>query len=214
MTHSSPLPTRRRVLHRRALAMLSIVAAVAAALVVFAPVTTPSAEAVFSGSNGKTGCSAVNMGHTRYPKFWYSGLTSRVASHTDYARTYIVNTSDISSSKDSSLDANTNVVMADGAYTSTCGFDWYNEVDGGTLALTTCDTVYSSGDCRQHTVRISTTYFDGATTTQARGLLCHELGHAFGLMHASSSGTCMKYGVTNPAQDWDSSEMSQINANY
>jgi len=213
MTTSSPLPASHPRRRRRAVAVLTIVAALATALVVFAPVSQP-ADAVFSGSTGKTGCSAVNMGHTRYPKFWYSGLTSRVALHADYVRNYIIDTSDISTSKDTSLDANTNIVIMDGAYTTTCGFDWYDELNGGTLALTTCDTIYSSGDCRQHSMRISTTYFTDATLGQARGLMCHEAGHAFGLMHASSSGTCMKYGVTNPAQDWDASEMSQINANY
>ena len=213
MTKSSPLSSPRRRAGRRALAVVSVIGAIAAAIVVFAPASTP-AEAVFAGSNGKTGCSAVNMGHTKFPKFIYSDLTSRVEAHADYARSNVVDQTHISTGDDTSLDANTNVVIYDSAYASVCGYDWYNEVDGGTLALTMCDTVYSSGDCRQHSIRISTTYFSGATTAQGRGLLCHELGHAFGLMHASSSGTCMKYGVTNPAQDWDSTEKAQINANY
>jgi len=213
MTNSSPLFRPHRQVRRRALAGLAVIAAIAAALVVFAPAATP-AEAVFSGSNGKTGCTAVNMAHSRYPKFIYNDLTSRVAAHADYARSNVVDQTHITTSDDTSQDANTDVVLYDAAYTTTCGFDWYNELDGGTLALTTCDTVYSSGDCRQHTVRISTTYFSGATTGQGRGLLCHELGHAFGLMHTSSSSSCMKYGVTSPAQDWEPAEKSQINANY
>jgi len=213
MTNLSTAPGRRRAVHRRVIASLATVAAIAAALVVFAP-SAPAAEAVFSGSNGKTGCSAVNMGHTNKPTLFYVDLTSKVSTAEEWVRDNVIDKTHITTYKDSSQDTVTSIVFKDSDYVSVCGYDWYNEIDGGTLALTTCETTYSSGDCRQHVIRVSTVYTDGASLSQRRGLMCHESGHAFGLMHSSNANSCMKYGDSSPAQNWDSTEINQINANY
>lgn len=211
MTSPEPLRQPRRA-RRRVLAVLAVAATLAASLVVFAP-STP-AEAIFSGSNGKTGCSAVNMGHSTYPHLYYSSLSTKMDSAQDWVRSNVINATHLTSSLDSTELSTTDIVLSDDKYTSYCGFDWYDELNGGTLGVTTCDDTYSSGDCRQHHIRYSTTYTEGATTAQRRGLACHESGHAFGLMHTTSSSSCMKYGVSSPAQNWDSTEINQINANY
>jgi len=213
MTKSSTARPRRRSAHRRVIASLATMAAVAAALVAFAP-AAPSAEAVFSGSTGRTGCTAVNMGHTSKPTLFYVDLTTKVSTAQEWVRDYVIDKTHITTYKDSSQDTLTSIVFKDSDYVSVCGYDWYNEIEGGTLALTTCETIYTSGDCKQHTIRVSTVYTDGASLSQRRGLLCHESGHAFGLMHTSNTGSCMKYGDSSPAQNWDSSEIAQINANY
>jgi len=209
---TTPAPALPRRLSRSLTALLAI-AGLAATFAILSPATSP-AEAVFSGSTGKTSCSGVNMGHTKYPTIYYDSLSTKMDAAQDWVRSNVINETDLTSSLVSDETGNTSIVLHDDRYTTYCGFDWYNELDGGILGVTTCELTYSSGDCRKHHIRYSTIYTEEATTSQRRGLACHESGHAFGLMHATSSSTCMKYGVENPAQKWDSTEISQINANY
>lgn len=210
--HQPAVSARRN--GRRIVAWSATLILVVGTLLAFSPVVS-SADALIAGENGGTGCTTVNRGaHRNVSFYYYDTLSSYVPALQNWSRTNNFGPTILSTTTDAKLDTQTDIIVRDGPYVGYCGFDWYNELDGGVLGLTQCDTVYSSGACRQHTVRYSSIYMDGATTSQRRGLVCHESGHAIGLLHSSNSNSCMKPGDSSPAQNYDSSEVGQINAAY
>jgi predicted Zn-dependent protease len=47
-------------------------------------------------------------------------------------------------------------------------------------------------ECESHVLRFDNSYFDSTTTTNKRGLACHETGHSVGLTHRNTDSKCMQ----------------------
>lgn len=200
-------PRRKRGLVGAAVAVMAI----AAALVATSPNAQP-AEAGFAANSGQTGCNGVNMAGYVSIGFRYLSLSSVMTTAEDWSRSNNINPTDIETYSTSSASAD--VVVRDLDYASYCGFDWFTTGNGGTIGLTTCDSVLPWSSCGQHTIRFSSTYANIATTSQRRALACHENGHAIGLTHASSSTTCMTPNVANPPTTYNPTEIGWINNAY
>jgi hypothetical protein len=186
--------------------------AVVASLVAFSP-GAPPATAGWAGNTGGTGCTAVNMAGYSSLSFYYWNLSGAMTSAEDWVRSNDVDPTDLGTYNIVSQSAD--VVVRDLDYSTYCGLDWYSSSHGGgTTGLTTCDSLLANGRCSTHSIRYSTNYTSIASTSQRRGLACHETGHSIGLTHATSSSSCMVLGATNPAQGYNSTEIGWINAAY
>lgn len=185
---------------------------------VVALVTLPSSGSAtnFSGLTGATGCTALNMADNSGHSYWYEDLQSENVAATDWTRVNNMDPTDINTSRASSLSSLTDVVVRDRYYVDYCGYDWYSTSSGGIVGLVTCDSLVSgSSRCEQHSMRMSNTFTDNTTTTNVRGLACHENGHTIGLAHrAADAPSCMHQGYPKNALAYDSHDRSHINTNY
>jgi hypothetical protein len=186
--------------------------ATAAALVSFSPASQP-AEAGWVGASGAAGCNGVNMASSASISFYYLNLSSVMTSAQDYVRSNAIDPTDLASSSAGSLTSTTDIIVRDLDYATYCGYDWFTSSSGGVTGLSTCDALTGS-KCKQHSIRYSTNYVNIASTTQRRGLACHETGHSIGLSHASSDASCMKPEDSTPATGYNSTEVGWINAAY
>lgn len=118
-------------------------------------------------------------------------IRSQVSSAVNYSRAYNLDPTDLVTGYDSSLDSATDVIVRDQDYVDYCGITWHSPTSGGTIGLATCDS-RTGLKCEQHTVRFDLSYIANATTSEERGLACHELGHSVGLTHRDSECGCMK----------------------
>lgn len=100
--------------------------------------------------------------------------------------------------------ASTDLRIRDGDFTEYCtvdyGIAWYPAMTSAgatTGAITPCVLKTSGGRCDQHTVLIKRAWINNSymTTGQDRILLCHEIGHAFGLAHREGNTGCMPAGL-------------------
>ena len=171
----------------------------------------PPASANWSGTTGLTGCgwgSPVNTADGGTHWFHYIDLRSQVSSAVNYSRAYNLDPTDLVTGYDSSLDSATDVIVRDQDYVDYCGITWHSPTSGGTIGLATCDS-RTGLKCEQHTVRFDLSYIANATTSEERGLACHELGHSVGLTHRDSECGCMKSSAPMPAYytDHDNSHL-------
>jgi hypothetical protein len=202
MRAHSPGSRRRRVL---SVLMTTAVVAVTCLFGAAAP-----ASAGFSGASGGTGCNAVNMARDATVGVYYVN-TSLYTSALNWTLSTNLNATDVTPTVLSS-SSGADVLVYEGAYTDYCGYDWYQGVNG-TIGLTTCGSLLSNDRCNLHTIRLSTTYANDATTWQERDLACHETGHSVGLTHTSSTSSCM-YSGSDTASSYNSTDVGYLNSAY
>lgn len=186
-------------------------------IIALLPLQTAEATNWF-GPTGKYGrCDGGNRADNATHDFYYSELTSKVAAATTWVRENEIDPTDMTTSRVSSYNNYTDVLMIDQYYDDYCGIDWVrSRLDGGTVGLTTCNAITSIDRCEQSDVRISNRYTeDDATATQIRGWVCHENGHAIGLKHRdpeTNSFGCMSTPPAAPG--FTSHDLVHINAAF
>lgn len=99
---------------------LFVAALVGASLSLASPVTATN----FSGATGLTGCYDNNKADSAAHGFFYVSMSPRNASATDWARTYVLDPTDVNTYSDSNTST-TDVLVHDGYYSTLCGFTWY-----------------------------------------------------------------------------------------
>ncbi len=138
----------------------------------------------------------------------YYSLTSAMESATTYAITNTYNPTDV-------------YMYADSA-DMTGYFDADYGTSGGNWAWTACAggaTYYGSDashtrDCVPNDVRYNLHYeSEWSTTTRKRALACHETGHLFGLLHNTSTSSCM-HNTPGTATVITTGERNLINGHY
>ena len=128
-------------------------AAAAVLLVTTFAVATAGPAAAYAAATGQTGCNAPNgnnaenFDHTYY----YSALTTADGAATTWARLNDIDPTAMNTSLLGSVDAATDVVVYDEAYTNYCGFSWYP--NPGLYALTTCVSLTTASTCEKHELR-------------------------------------------------------------
>jgi len=170
------------------------------------------AEAGWGGVSGSTGCSDINAASGSNLGAFYYYLSSPMASAQDYVFANVIAPTDLSTYSSPTMP--TDLIYRDLDYSTYCGLRWYTPGLGGTTGLTTCDSLaWAGGPCSSHTIRFSTVFSNGTSTSGRRALACHESGHAIGLTHASGSTSCMLPGTTS-VTTWNPTEQGWINAFY
>lgn len=100
----------------------------------------------------------------------------------------------------------------DGVSERICVFD-YNYGDNGYLGWNTCAAGWSGSHPNMKCRRDDVTFNDFYTPNSYTALACHELGHAVGLRHNSSTLSCMF--ATDPTHNWLSShDINHLNTKY
>jgi hypothetical protein len=140
--------------------------------------------------------------------------TNANASATDWARTYVLDPTDINTYSDS-LTSTTDVIVHDGYYSTLCGFTWFHPTlrPNGVVGLATCDSL-SGTACEQFDTYYNQYFTDIANLSDVRGLATHESGHTLGLLHRTGN-TAMQTGYPKPCLCFDPNhEVVHLNSNY
>ena len=134
-------------------------------------------------------------------------------SASNYARTEAMEPTDLVTSVVSATTS-PNVVVADANWASLCGFVWWSSSSsgGGLVGLATCDSL-SGSSCAKHSVYYQEPFTSSTTTSNRRGLACHEFGHTVGLIHRTDT-SCTQQGYPKPSLVCGSHDTAHINAAY
>jgi hypothetical protein len=190
----------------------AVVATVFLAITAFGP-SLPAQADNYSGQTGDTGCTGLNEADNATHSFHYVDLAQISTAATNWARTNVLNPTAINTTYDSTLDNLTDVVVRDQHYVDYCGYDWLQPGGSGVVGLATCDSQSPSGQCEQHTARYNLNFTQSTSTSNQRGLACHELGHTLGLEHRTST-SCMQQGYPKPVNDYSPHDKNHISNNY
>lgn len=184
-------------------------------LVAVAGLTFPAPAARagnFSGATGSSACqNIVNMSDGSYWTIYYSNVTFETYSFTDWAVQNVYKPiGDVPPLGHSSYQSHTDAVIWDDFYTTKqgtaatghCGRDWRPKSDGSVLmGFVECRYSHDSGRCDQHYLHYNQDYTPYLSTTDQRGLACHELSHTLGVTHRSDTyNVCEK--TTGPYPPW------------
>lgn len=185
-----------------------------AALVVgaFLLLASPVNATNFSGATGLTGCYDNNKADSA--AHGYVSMSPRNASATDWARTYVLDPTDVNTYSDSNTST-TDVLVHDGYYSTLCGFTWFNPASspGGVVGLAVCGSL-SGTACEQFRVYYNQYFTDIANLSDVRGLATHEAGHTLGLLHRTGN-TAMQTGYPKPCLCFDPNhDVLHLNSSY
>lgn len=185
-----------------------------AAVVVGALSLAPPVRATnFSGATGLTGCEYNNKADSAAHGFFYVSMSPRNASATDWARTYVLDPTDVNTYSDANTST-TDVLVHDGYYSTLCGLTWFHPSTGsGVVGLAICGSLSGSA-CEQFRVYYNQYFTDIADLTDVRGLATHEAGHTLGLLHRTGN-TAMQTGYPKPCLCFDPNhEVLHLNSAY
>lgn len=164
--------------------------AVATSVSALVMLTAPTAGASnFSGASYQGGpgwsCAGVNMTDSGDWTYAFYDLATNTA-NASFASIYNQFNPTHLNAVNVSPDSNTDAVVLDEYYNSTCGLDWA----GSVIGLTVCESLSGSGTgkCNRHNVRFDRRDMDAAGTDDYRrqSFTCHELGHSVGLLHLNN----------------------------
>ena len=142
-------------------------------------------------------------------------MSPRNASATDWARTNVLNPTDINTYSDS-YSATTDVIVQDGYYSTLCGFTWFHPTSSpnGAVGLAMCDDLSGSA-CEQFLAYYNQYFTDISDLSYVRSLAAHESGHTLGLLHHRTGTTVMQQGYPKPCICFDPNhEVVHLNSNY
>lgn len=191
------------------------------AALAFGLFAAPSAKAThYFGATGQEGCGGANAPQVKTPHYWYyDDLQAETAEAVSWSRANNIHAlTRMDTVRQSSYTAGTDVWVGDRYYEDYCGVNWwlgpgdndpYAAVGMGNCAKT---IVGGSRRCNQHDLRISNHFSDNTTTTNLRGLACHEGGHTIGLGHRAPAATsCMVQGYPKPSIRYDEHDRNTVN---
>jgi hypothetical protein len=154
----------------------------------------------------------LNKTSNNYVTFNYSNLTSVMTSASNYARTYALDPTDLTTNVVTGT-AIPDVTVSDANFASLCGFVWSTSSSGGVVGLATCNSLSGSA-CYHHSVYFHTPFTDATSTENRRALASHEFGHTLGLKHRTTGSTSMMQGYPKLSVVYDDHDKSHINAAY
>lgn len=177
-------------------------------------IATPAAATNWSGATGATGCTAVNKADSPAHGFYYLNLTSSNATAMNWARTNVLDPTDINTYYDTYTSI-TDVVVMDNYWTSAdCGFSWWtNPVAGGVVGAAVCKSL-SGSSCEQFWLYMNQYWTDASANDWVQAMAAHEAGHTIGLLHRTSGTTVMQSGYPKPSRYFDTHDTNHVNSNY
>lgn len=113
----------------------------------------------------------------------------------NWVRTNLINPTDLDTFYASSQTEQTDVVMFDEIYTSFCedalGVEWTDDGFTGLLGFAACESLTPANRCEQQNVRLHWYWFREHEAPGNRWFVCHEVGHAIGLIHRQGGDGCI-----------------------
>ncbi|MGH9156713.1 MAG: hypothetical protein ACRD1K_12955 [Acidimicrobiales bacterium] len=170
----------------------------------------------FSWRTGDTGCSTANSADSASHGFYYDpGLTGNMAAATNWARSNVIDPTDINTFDVGTVAFDTDVVVYDQDYTTYCGYSWHSPGGSGVVGLNKCVLLATNpaNACEKNEIRYDESFTNSTTSDNRNGLACHENGHALGLAHVSS-GSCMVTFYPKPLGYSAHEVFDHINAMY
>jgi hypothetical protein len=174
------------------------------------------------GTTAATGCASVNRQDNRDYTFTRSSLTARMASAVAFVNNNLIGPTDVTVKPEQfTATSETDVVVFDADYSTTCGYDWHPDSSGdpdtdAIAGLMTCETL-SGSRCQQAYVRFDTSLTNAMDDAFARTLACHELGHTLGLGHRENPATdkgCMPSLLPANQPNYSAHDRAHIQDNY
>lgn len=176
----------------------------------------------YSGGTGQEGCGVLNAPQANQDQnYYYDDLQAESSAAVTWNRVNNINPTQMNTALSSTYTSATDVWVGDRYYDDYCGVDWYrgpSDPDGnGAVGMGNCfrEVAGSGKRCDQHDLRLNNWFTDNTTTSNIRGLACHEGGHTLGLGHrpATANGSCMPQGYPKPANAYDPHDRNGINQN-
>ncbi len=151
----------------------------------------PASGDNWAGASGIYGlCSdGINRTDSATMSFHYQDLSAHMTSRVNWVRTERIHPTDLHTSIHAAATSSTDVIVLDQYYDDYCGLNW----DRGVWGLYNCRSIRSDRSCEQAHVRFNNTFTTGFTANQRNSLVCHEVGHAIGLIHREATG-CIRVG--------------------
>lgn len=178
----------------------------------------PSAEA--NNWYGNTGYVAAcplngNMTDNKDVYFWNEDLVADHSSAVAWTRTNLLNPTSLDTFPAATIGG-ADVVSRDRYYTDWCvGYfgEWTTDGVYGTVGITACYATVANGRCDQQVIRISNVWFDHWGTKGDRFAVCHEIGHAIGLVHRNTGQGCIWTGVgISTLNNYTAHDLNHFNA--
>jgi hypothetical protein len=136
-----------------------------------------------------------NMTDNKSVVFSYIDASADLASASNWVRAELLNPTQLETSYQPNETTSTDVIIRDRYYTdwceSTLGVQWTTNGSVGLMGLTACYNVTANGRCDRQVARMSSNFFDTHNDPGDRWLVCHEVGHAIGLIHRNTGQGCM-----------------------
>lgn len=136
-----------------------------------------------------------NMTDNKDVYFSYIDPSTTMRDAANWTRTNLMNGTSLDTFSVAEPTAQTDVVMRDLYYTDWCedtlGVQWTTNGITGLHGMAACYSITGGGRCDQQVVRISNFWFDARDLAGDRWIVCHELGHAIGLVHRDTGQGCM-----------------------
>ncbi|MBU2698571.1 hypothetical protein [Pimelobacter sp. 30-1] len=192
-----------------------------AAILLAAQLLTVAPSAQANNWYGNTGYTATcplngNMTDNKDIYFWNIDIVPDHAAAQSWTRSTLLNPTTLDTFPAESLNDSTDVVSRDRYYTDWCTSvygDWTTDGVYGLIGITACYRTVANGRCDQQVVRISTTWFDYRGTPGDRFVVCHELGHAIGLIHRNTGSGCIWTGTgISTLNNYTAHDLGHINA--
>ncbi len=205
------LPTNRILL----LVAIAFIIAMSAILLGASRADAPS----WRTGSASLGCNGVvNSADSISHGVWHSStLSSAMASATSWARTNVIDPTDINTFTVTSVAVDTDGTVYDQDDTTFCGYSWHGSGGLVVLGRAMCVSLATNpaNACEKHEVRFDESYTGPATTTQRRHIACHEMGHTLGLTHPpQNSGSCMYADPNSTTLTFSAADITNINLFY
>lgn len=174
------------------------------------------------GASGGTGCSGNMQDNSTMTFHRDINVQSDANLHNAIAKVHNeeVTPSDLTvQSEQVSPDSNTDVVYHNSDYVGNyCGYTWHSPGSSGSSSLigfVACAAL-SGSKCQRFDVYLDRSWTSGRTRSELERFACHEIGHALGLIHPSSSngGTTSCVSSGHPVFGYSAHDVSHLNANY
>lgn len=160
-----------------------------------------------------------NMTNDKNMSVGYVELSADYGNAMNVVRGELVNPTSIDTNgvNGQNVNSSTDVVLRDQYYTDWCenttGVQWTTDGVYGLQGVTNCEHLVSTYRCGQHTVRISNVWFDVRSNAGDRWLVCHEFGHAIGLIHRNVAG-CMQNTQGFGPRAYTPHDLAHINGSW